>query len=112
MPRAPVLQSLDETQDNDTEDPDAQHTTVEKKTTGKRTLSYDKAEAFYAIRMQLPHSQALRQAAHSMLAMWQAAHATDYYITKYGTKALEQLQNLVVPLYHAFQQLSRCICNA
>ena len=30
-----------------------------------------------------------------MLAMWQAAHNTDYYITKYGTKALEQLQNLI-----------------
>ena len=37
----------------------------------------------------------MRQAAHSMLAMWQAAHNTDYYITKYGTKALEQLQNLI-----------------
>ena len=37
----------------------------------------------------------MREAAHSMLAMWQAAHNTDYYITKYGTKALEQLQNLV-----------------
>ena len=37
----------------------------------------------------------MRAAAHSMLAMWQAAHNTDYYITKYGTKALEQLQNLI-----------------
>ena len=37
----------------------------------------------------------MREAAHSMLAMWQAAHNTDYYITKYGTKALEQLQNLI-----------------
>ena len=31
----------------------------------------------------------------SGLAMWQAAHNTDYYITKYGTKPLEQLQNLI-----------------
>ena len=30
-----------------------------------------------------------------MLAMWQAAHNTDFYITKYGTKALEQVQNLI-----------------
>ena len=37
----------------------------------------------------------MREAAHSMLAMWQAAHNTDYYITKYGTKALDQLQNLI-----------------
>jgi hypothetical protein len=98
MPRAPVLQSLDETPSNVTEDSDAQHRIVEKQTTGKRTLSYDKAEAFYAIRMQLLNSRAMREAAHSMLAMWQAANATDYYITKYGTKALEQLQNLIAPL--------------
>ena len=32
---------------------------------------------------------------NSMLAMWQAARNTDYYITKYVTKALEQLQNLI-----------------
>ena len=61
----------------------------------KKGLSYDKAEAFYGIRLQLPHDVALRQAARSMLAMWQAAHNTDFYITKYGTKALEQLQNLM-----------------
>ena len=61
----------------------------------KKTLTYDRAEAFYGIRLQLPHDHAMRAAAHSMLAMWQAAHNTDYYITKYGTKALEQLQNLI-----------------
>ncbi|MCS5671000.1 MAG: hypothetical protein NZ577_03990 [Vicinamibacterales bacterium] len=61
----------------------------------KKTLTYDKAEAFYAIRLRLPHDCAMREAVHSMLAMWQAAHNTDYYITKYGTKALEQLQNLI-----------------
>ena len=37
----------------------------------------------------------MRESAHSMLAMWQAAHNTDYYITKYGTEALEQLQHLM-----------------
>ena len=95
MPRAPVLQSLDETPDSVAQSSDAQQATAEKKTSGKRLLSYDKAEAFYGIRLQLPDNVALRQAAHSMLAMWQAAHNTDYYITKYGTKALEQLQNLI-----------------
>ena len=44
----------------------------------KKGLSYDKAEAFYGIRLQLPHDVALRQAARSMLAMWQAAHNTDF----------------------------------
>ena len=61
----------------------------------QKNLSYDRAEAFYGIRLQLPHDIVLRQAATSMLAMWQAAHNTDYYITKYGTKALEQLQHLM-----------------
>ena len=43
----------------------------------------------------MPADAAMREAAHPMLAMWQAAHNTDDYITKYGTKALEQLQNLI-----------------
>ena len=60
-----------------------------------RDRSYDRAEAFYGIRLRLPADAAMREAAHSMLAMWQAAHNADYYITKYGTKALEQLQNLI-----------------
>ena len=47
------------------------------------------------MRMQLATDAAMRHAAHSMLAMWQAAHNTYYYITKYGTNALEQLQNLI-----------------
>ena len=58
-------------------------------------MTYERAEAFYGMRMQLATDAAMRQAAHSMLAMWQAAHNTDYYITKYGTKALEQLHNLI-----------------
>ena len=56
----------------------------------RKTLTYDRAEAFYGIRLQLPLDAVMRQAVYSMLAMWQAAHNTDYYITKYGTKALEQ----------------------
>ena len=61
----------------------------------KKVLTYEKAEAFYGIRLQLPADAVMREAANSMVAMWQAAHNTDYYITKYGTKALEQLQNLI-----------------
>ena len=57
----------------------------------KKTLTYERAEAFYGMRMQLATDAAMRHAAHSMLAMWQAAHNTDYYTTKYGTQALEQL---------------------
>ena len=53
------------------------------------------AEAFYGIRLQLPPDLALRQAATSMLAMWQATYNTDYYITRYNTKAAEQLQKLI-----------------
>ena len=44
----------------------------------KKTVTYDRAEAFYGIRQQLATDAAMRQAAHSMLAMWQAAHNTDY----------------------------------
>ena len=89
MPRAPVLPvgaNLD-----DSTGVEGEHANRSK----KKTLTYDRAEAFYGIRLQLPSNPAMRQAAYSMLAMWQAAHNTDYYITKYGTKALEQLQNLI-----------------
>ena len=87
MPRAPVLQSLDETIDGAAD--------AKQQQTDKSTFSFDQAEAFYGIRMQLASNLTMRQAAYSMLAMWQAANNTDYYITKYGTKALEQLQNLI-----------------
>ena len=40
-----------------------------------------------------------------MLAMWQAARNTDYYITKYGTKALEQLQNLIAQFAQGLRRL-------
>ena len=39
--------------------------------------------------------------------MWQAAHATDYYITKYGTKALEQLQNLIAQFALGLRRLEQ-----
>ena len=42
-----------------------------------------------------------------MLAMWQAAHNTDYYITKYGTKALEQLQCLITQFALGLRRLEQ-----
>ena len=89
MPRAPVV-AVDMSLHKETgsvEKPADQ----EQGCSTKKTLSYIKAEAFYGIRLRLPADAVMREAAHSMLAMLQAAHNTDYYITKYGTKALEQL---------------------
>ena len=61
----------------------------------KSAVAYEKAESFYGIRFSTPGTEAVREVVRSMLAMWQAAHNTDFYITKYGTKALEQVQNLI-----------------
>ena len=49
----------------------------------------------HGVRMQMPDAPLLRRCFHSLVAMYQAAHNCDYYITKYASKALEQLQNLV-----------------
>ena len=95
MPRAPVLSTAPEMTEETQRGADEPAIANERRTAKKKTLTYDRAEAFYGIRLKLPADAAMREAAHSMLAMWQAAHNTDYYITKYGTKALEQLQNLV-----------------
>ena len=40
-----------------------------------------------------------------MLAMWQATHNTEHYITKYGTKALDQLQNLITQFVWGLRRL-------
>ena len=93
MPRAPVLADvISAEKPKEAKDDDEK---LKPASSGKKILTYDKAEAFYGIRLQLPADAVMRQAANSMVAMWQAAHNTDYYITKYGTKALEQLQNLI-----------------
>ena len=76
-------------------EPDNESKGRERDPASKRSLTYDRADAFYGVRLRLPDDVVMRRAAHSMLAMWQAAHNADYYITKYGTKALEQLQNLI-----------------
>ena len=96
MPRALVLavdMSSDEERHSAGKPADGQG--KEQCSSSKKTLPYDRAESVYGIRLRLPADAAMREAAHSMLAMWQAAHNTDYYITKYGTKAVEQLQNLI-----------------
>ena len=96
MPRAPVIAvDVSTQQDTGSAEKSADGQGKEQRCSTKKTLPYDRAEAFYGIRLQLATDAAMRQAAQSMLAMWQAAHNTDYYITKYGTKALEQLQNLI-----------------
>ena len=97
MPRAPVL-AADEPDSAGKPEDDQTNSSAgkpEHAISSRKTLTYDRAEAFYGIRLQLPADAVMRQAVYSMLAMWQAAHNTDYYITKYGTKALEQLQNLI-----------------
>ena len=97
MPRAPVLaadKSLDE-ELRSAEKPEAEQdanaenaTRRGRDSSSKKTLTYDRADAFHGIRLQLPADDAMRRAAHSMLAIWQAARNTDYYIAKYGANAL------------------------
>ena len=52
------------------------------------------AKAMYGVRFQTPGSSLQRRIFHSIVAMFQAAHNCDFYITKYQTKPMEQLQNL------------------
>ena len=47
------------------------------------------ALAMYGVRRQLPGNPLLRQCFHAIVAMFQAAHNCDYYITKYQGKAME-----------------------
>ena len=77
MPRAPVLD--DNTVSTETQDSAGKPAAEQSK---EKVLSYDRAEAFYGFRRHLQQNPDLRRAAYSMLAMWQAAHNTDFYITK------------------------------
>ena len=52
------------------------------------------AVAMYGVRMQMPDAPILRRTFHTMVAMVQAAHNCDYYITKYHAKPMAQLQSL------------------
>ena len=53
------------------------------------------ALAMYGVRRRLPEEPLLRRCFHSIVAMFQAAHNCDYYITKYQGKPLAQMQNLL-----------------
>lgn len=52
-------------------------------------------QAMYGIRLRLPDVPLLRRTFHAIVAMFQAAHSCDFYITKYHAKPMEQLQNLL-----------------
>jgi len=53
------------------------------------------ALAMYGVRMQMPDAPMLRRCFHALVAMFQAAHNCDFYITKYHAKPMEQLQSLL-----------------
>ena len=63
------------------------------------------ALALHGVRMQLPDQPLLRRCSHSLVAMFQAAHNCDYYITKYQGKAMEQLQNLFAQIAFGLRRL-------
>ena len=48
----------------------------------------------YGVRMQMPDAPMLRRTFHALVAMFQAAHNCDFYITKYHAKPMAQLQSL------------------
>ena len=52
------------------------------------------AKAMYGVRFKDPGSALQRRIFYSIVAMFQASHNCDYYITKYQAKPMEQLQNL------------------
>ena len=45
--------------------------------------------------MRMPDEPVLRRCFHALVAMFQASHSCDLYITKYHAKPLEQLQSLL-----------------
>ena len=63
------------------------------------------ALAMYGVRLQLPDAPLLRRCFHSIVAMNQAAHNCDYYITKYAGKPMEQLQSLLTHMAVGLQRL-------
>jgi len=54
------------------------------------------ALAMYAVRFRMPAEPLLRRVFHSMVAMFQAAHNCDYYITKYSMCGRKD-QKLLLP---------------
>ena len=58
--------------------------------------SSDEVAANLHIPCEYLNSSLLRSFAYSMINLHVAAHACDYYITKYQAKPMEQLQNVVM----------------
>ena len=52
------------------------------------------ALAMYGVRMQMPDAPMLRRTFHALVAMFQASHNCDFYITNYHAKPMAQLQSL------------------
>ena len=59
----------------------------------------------YGVRLQLPDAPLLRRCFHSIVAMHQAAHNCDFYITKYQGKPMEQLQGLLTHIAVGLRRL-------
>ena len=65
------------------------------------------ALAMYGVRRKMPSSPLLRRCFHSLVAMFQAAHNCDFYITKYQAKPMEQLQSLLTNIASALRRLEQ-----
>ena len=65
------------------------------------------ALAMYGVRRKMPSSPLLRRCFQSLVAMFQAAHNCDFYITKYQAKPMEQLQSLLTNIASALRRLEQ-----
>ena len=65
------------------------------------------ALAMYGVRRKMPSSPLLRRCFHSLVAMFQAAHNCDFYITKYQAKPMQQLQSLLTNIASALRRLEQ-----
>jgi hypothetical protein len=63
------------------------------------------AIAMYGVRMQMPDAPMLRRTFHALVAMFQASHNCDYYITKYHAKPMAQLQSLLTNIACGLRRL-------
>ena len=63
------------------------------------------ALAMYGVRMQMPDEPMLRRTFHTLVAMFQATHNCDFYITKYHAKPMAQLQSLFANIAMGLRRL-------
>ena len=63
------------------------------------------ALAMYGVRQRLPTNPMLRRCFHALIAMFQAAHNCDYYITKYQSKPPAAMKNLLSSIGQALGAL-------